>query len=248
MLRTLNYTGRSEIKKKDALFSFSDGNSSNPEFNVAFNFNLDDYPENASIYVEAYHKETRQRFEFGTIGNLRPPSNRRLDQLDLTGPTLFRVLIVDETGRHGLLLASGDQFRADEGDEEERKSSLLAIRSYPLGQLPWKVELTSGSAPELLLNSQIPGAVEKMKSDSVFQGLILPAVLREILTFYLWNDEEREDNEHCEKWMSFASMFAADRPDSADPIELLEWVDEVVREFSENFHFGDLLSEAKQDV
>jgi hypothetical protein len=241
MQRTLNYTGRSKIEKQHALFSFGESNGRAPVFNVEFNIDADDYAENASVYVEAYHKETRQRFDFGTIEKIKPPVDRRLDQIDLSGPTFFRVLIVDESGRHGMLLASGDQFRADTGDDEENKSSILAVRKYPMGQVSWRVYIAPGTAPELHLNSQINSAIEKMKSDPEFQALILPAAFRAVLTYYLWNDEDADGNEHYARWMAFASMFAEEKPDSNDPADLLRWIDEVVTSFSERFNLNDML-------
>ena len=245
MQRTLNYTGRSKIEKKHALFSFSEDNESIPEFNVAFNFERDQYPENAAVYVEAYYKETTQRFDYGKFGRLTPPSDRRLDQIDLSGPTFFRVMIVDESGRHGMLLASGSQFRADTGDDEGRKSSLLSVRKYDLGQVPWRVYLELGTAPELHLNSGIDNAIGRMTSDPEFRSLILPAALREILTYYLWSDEDAESSEHCARWMAYASMFAEENPDPNDPVDSRQWIEEVVRGFSERFHLlNDLLVKA----
>ena len=241
MQRTLNYTGRDKIEKKQALFSFSDQPGDYPVFNVAFNIATDAYPENAAVYVEAYYKETRQRFNFGTVGNVVPPADRTLNELDLSGPTLFRVLIVDESGRHGMLLASGEQFRADEGDDDERKSSILAVRKYDLGQLPWRVHFEPGSAPELHLNSKIENAIDKMKNNPTFQSLILPAAFRQVLLHYLWNDEDTDGNEHFEKWMGFASLFAEGKPETDCPQELSAWVEEVVEGFSGQFHLNDML-------
>ncbi len=243
MKRTLNYTGRARIEKKQAIFSFKDGASEIPEFNVAFNFEENQFPDNASVYVEAHYKETRQRFNFGCIGDISPPTDRRLDKIDLSGPTLFKVLVVDESGRHGLLLGSGNQFRVEEGDSDDHRAGLLAVKTCPLGQLPWRVEIQPGLAPTLLINSQIPGGIDKMKSDPTFQALIFPAVLREILMHYLWNDEDAEGNEHFEKWLSFAAIFADSKPQSVDPFDLISWIDEVTEEFAKQFQLNDRLTQ-----
>ena len=74
-----------------------------------------------------------------------------------------------------MLLARGDQFRADTGDDEDNKSSILAVRKYDMGQVSWRIYIEPGAAPELHLNSHINGVIEKMKSDPQFQALILPA-------------------------------------------------------------------------
>jgi hypothetical protein len=239
MLRTLNYTGRKKIERADALFSFTDDQKEIPEFNVVFNLDPSAYPAGAVVYVEAHYKETRQRYSFGLLAGLTPPDNRELNEIDLSGPTLFRVLIVDESGKHGLLLASGEGFRADDNGGEDNKSSILSVVTRPLGQLTWKVEFETGSMPELCLNNSIPNAIEKMRVDPMFQALVLPAALREVLMYFLWNEDD--DSEHGQHWMSFAELLADEKPHSNDPGELLNWVGDVVAEFSKRFRLIDRL-------
>lgn len=245
MQRTFNYTNRKKIDKKQALFSFKERDGQSPEFDVVFNINADDYPANTSLYVEAYYKETRQRFDCGKFPNIRKPANRVLDQIDLSGPTLFRVLVVDESGRHGQLLASGSQFRADVDSDSQDRTSILPVRKHPLEQQTWRVHFESGAAPELHLNSKIYRVIELMRTDPTFQALVLPAVLREILTHYVWNDDDPDD-EYCGRWMAFASLFAEQKPASEDPMELTDWVNEVVDGFSTRFHLADRLINASE--
>lgn len=239
MQRTLNYTQRRKVEQKQAQFSFSERTDEVPEFNVIFNIDGAVFPEDASLYVEAYHKETRQRFSFGKVSKIVPPDNRKLEQIDLSGPTLFKVIIVDESGNHGLLLASGDGFRADAKDDEDSKASILTVVSRPLHQIPWKVDFETGGAPELCLNSSIPNAIEKMRTDSVFQALILPAALKQVLTFYMWNEDG--ESELSERWISFSNLFA-DKPEGTDPVEITAWIDEVVDGFTARFDLCDRLN------
>ena len=239
MQRTLNYTQRRRIEQKQAQFSFADKSAEVPEFDVTFGIDSSHYPDDAALYVEAYHKETRQRFSFGKVSKIVPPQNRKLEQIDLSGAILFRVIIVDETGRHGLLLASGEGFRADAADDEESKSSIFAVVSRPLNQIPWKVDFDTGGPPELCLNSSIPNAIEKMRTDAVFQSLILPAALKQVLTFYMWNEDS--DSEVSERWLSFASLFS-DKPESNDPAELMDWIEDVVDGFTARFDLCDRLN------
>jgi hypothetical protein len=243
MQRTLNYTGRERIEKNQALFSFTDPAATVPEFNVALHLDSSKYPSNASVFIEAYHKETRQRFNFGTVGNIRPPSDRLLDKIDLSRPTSFRVLIVDSSEKEGMLLASGDHFRADDSDEEQR-SSILPVHQSMMGDLTWKVHFELGAAPELHINNKIIGGIEKVRSDPTFQALILPAALREILTCYMWLQVDPEEDEYCGRWIAFANLFGDEVPESNDPLEIAAWIDEVVSSFSERFHLVDLLENA----
>ena len=247
MQRTFNYTDRSGIKQHEALFGFSGSDDEIPEFHVKFNLETAAYPENADLYVEAHHGETRQRFYFGKINNISPPANRKLNELDLTGPTKFRVMIVDPSGKHGLLLASGDNFRGDADDKDENnKSSLLTVKTSPhLGQTTWKVEFDTGGIPELYLNNRIPGAIQKMSEDPLFQSLVLPAALRQILMYLLWNDDE--ESEYSERWMTFASSFAENKPEDSDPEALTSWVEDVVAGFSTRFDLCDRLVNSERN-
>ena len=244
MQRTLNYTRRQRIEQKQACFSFSDLASKIPEFNVKFDIDSGSYPKGASIYVEAYRKETRQRFYFGTVEKIVPPKNRELDQIDLSGSTLFRVIIVDESVTNGLLLASGDGFRADESDEHNSKSSLLTVVARDLGQVPWKVDMETCAAPELCINKKIPDALGKMRNDFVFQALVLPAALKQILSFYLWDETE---SEFSERWFAFAENYA-ERPDALEPRAVIDWVEEVVEHFTDDFEFSDRLISYIEDA
>ena len=240
MQRTFNYTGRQRIEKQHALFSFTENCEGAPEFDVKFSLDPDAFPPDAFLYVEAHFRETRQRFDFGTVGNISEPDDRRIDQLDLSGPTLFRVLVVDHTDRQGLVLGLGDHFRADAGDDAEDRTWLLAVHARPIGQLPWKMEFQTGGMPELTVSKSIPGAIERLRSDPVFQSLILPAALKEILVYYLWNDHE-DSGEIWEQWLSFAAQFAEPLPNGGDVSDLIKWVDEVVAGFCGQFGFSEML-------
>lgn len=246
MQRTFNYTGRHKIDQRDALFSF-DGPEDAPSFNVEFRINENEFPKDASLYVEAYYKETRQRYDFGKISKITPPIDRSLSEIDLSGPTQFRVLIVDESELNGLLLGSGSSFRADADDENNNRASILTVRKKPLGQLAWKVEFETGGVPELCINTNIPNAIDKMRSDPYFQSLILPAALKEVLIYFLWNEID-EESEISKRWMEFATHFGDEKPDTEDPLALIQWIDDVVFEFSRKFELCDRLLEVVKEL
>ena len=241
MLKTFNYTGRKKIYQDEVLFSLL-GSEDSPSFNVEFKFNERGFPKESALYVEAYYKETRQRYNFGKISAIVHPENRSITEVDLSGLTLFRVIIVDETESRGRLLASGERFRANSDNKEKKgKSSLISVVQKPMGQVPWRVDVEPENAPVLCLNKSIPNVIEKIRYDPYFKALVLPAVLREILVRFLW-DEVGAENEAMEKWMEFAEKFGEKMPASSEDIGLLEgWVDGVVDEFSKKLSLTDCL-------
>lgn len=237
MLRTFNYTGRHKILQKEASFEILEHADDAPSFNARFEIDHRDMPDEAKVYVETWYKETRQRFDYGTLGNIIPPTDRKLNQIDLSGSTNFRVLIIDESNEHALILASGEGFRYDSGDDEGR-SSLLAVKALPLDGLSWKLDFEDPDKPELIINSHIPNALEKMRSDAVFQALILPSAMSQILSRYLFSESSDMESEEFTKWLEFTQNFVDSSPVDMDIEEKEKWLDEVIEQFARRFEFS----------
>jgi len=240
MQRTINHTGRRKIDAKELQINIQEQENGVPVFDVDFSLNREKLSDNASIYIEAYQRNTLQRFEFGTVGEILKPENRELDQLDLTSLALFRIRIVDETEHLGRLIASAERLKPEGDNDEDQRSSLLVVRSRPLGQQTWKIEFDTGGKPELCINSRIPNAIGQLKNNPQFQSLILPAAFRQVLMFFLWNDDEEEGGV-AEQWIVFAEHLAGEKPPENDPLQLVNWIDDVVDRFSEAFELCDIL-------
>lgn len=245
MLRKFNYTGRTRIEKSEALFSISD-EGPNKSFDVIFNLDIEDFPASAALYVEAYYKETRQRFSYGLVFEQKPPSNRLLDQIDLSGETQFRVIVVDESDAHGKILASGDGFRAG-AENKGNSESLIAVEVKDLGSEVWRVEIEADGTPELCIDRKIPNAINKLSDDKLFQSLVLPAAFRQILMYFMWNGED-DESEAKERWMEFAEKYGGKKPYLEDTSDTLRWIDEVVSAFSSKFKFCEHALTILEDV
>lgn len=245
MLRTFNYTNRRKIDQKEVLIRLIDVDQRVPRFHAELRFDTGHYRPDAAVYIEAYYKETRQRFSYGVASRIVPPARTSLDQIDLTGTIQFRVLVVDESGKHALILASGEGFQADTGEtDEENRSSLLAVIARPLGALPWQVEFANDGKPALVVNQHIPAALEKVRSNVVFQALILPAAMRIILAKLMTSREIDEDGEIYLRWKAFAMQFTDAEPDNEHTDAFDIWLDDVIREFSKRFDLCDKLASA----
>jgi hypothetical protein len=241
--RRINHTGRRRIKTSEVQFELLDNGRAAPSFKAYFDLQTDELPADADLYVEAYHGPTSQRFSYGKVGSLTPPASTVLDRIDLSGPILFRVKVVDNSGRVGQLLAAANALRPTADENDEDRASLLTFRATDLGQLPWMLAFDDDCKPALCINNRIPEAKNKLVTNPVFQSLILPAAFREILVYILWNREGEEEEGSWQKlWIDFANQIAPeDIPESTDQIGLMGWVDDVVREFSTDHEFGTLL-------
>ena len=241
MQRTINHTGRRKLERSELSITLNEKPGSAPDFDVEFALNADNLPDDAQIYVEAYSSNTLQRFDYGTVASPAPPVNRKLDQLDLNGSTLFRVRVVDESGHIGRLVASAQGIRAESEDDTSDHASLMVLASRPLGQQTWRVNIAEGEKPELVINSAIPDAMGQLKGNPIFRALILPAAFRQVLLFYVWDDQFDEGSPQ-ERWLGFGEMFAGERPHTGDPAEFAAWVDTAVERFSERFRLCEMIS------
>jgi len=233
--RQINHTGRKHIKRSEVQIELID-NRGTPEFRANLKLDTSQLPSNADVYVEAYYKNTSQRFNFGTVAAPIEPESLLLDKLDLSGPTLFRVKVVDNAEQVGRLVASAEGISPKSEDEDENES-LMTFKSLPgLGDLTWKMSFEADK-PTLCLNNKIPEAKSLLLSNPLFYGLILPAAFREVL-FKLYIDDALEDEEGWQgNWVAFANKVAPEElSDPVDPEVVSNWINDVVQEFSNKHH------------
>ena len=230
MQRTINQTSRKKIDANAFVFVLREETTGDVNFDVRVNaFQKNEFPSEAEVYVEAHANITRQRFSCGTVGNLDLPINEKLDELDNTSPILFAVKIVENDCGAGRLIGLGERFSPQ--TDERDGLSLLPLKVTDLGQLPWKVDFYSAQ-PVLLINRSIPHGIDRIKNDLVFQSLVLPSVLREILTYYCLLDVD--ENEHASRWIVLAELLYEAKPDvehDEDHDETIDWINEVIVQF-----------------
>lgn len=249
--RHINYTGRQKIKHAEVEIELLEQDDRPPAFHASFNLNLEKLPSDADLFVEAYHRNTSQRFNFGMAGAPIHPSDTTLTEIDLSGPILFRVKVVDNSKKVGRLIASAEQLSPKDADEEEQRASLMIFKSIPeMGNLSWKLSFNEAHKPVLCINNRIPEAKHQLMNNPVFQSLVLPAAFREVLLYILWSEEDEptEGTWHGQ-WIDFSNKLAQyDCPiNEGDPDLLMSWIDDVVSKFSESHHLCDHLIKRMED-
>lgn len=187
------------------------------------------------VIIEPYVVSTSMRFDCGLVGKLQVPEDRRLTDLDQGGAIRFRVLVIDETSDPCRIAAAGTMSAGDP-DETDLRSILRLVETPSLGECLWKLDLADDALPELLINSRVPGFKAKLLNEPLVQGLVLPAVVRELLGEVL-NGSTLDDTPWATGWKQYAEKLAGRSiPDDEGADEFIE---DCVQAFCGQHRFAD---------
>jgi hypothetical protein len=236
MIRRINYTGRRKIPRENIHITLFRANGVD-EFDAVIRLAGLGFPDPARVFVEAYHKSDWMRFDFGTVAAPVIPSERRLTVFYEGARILFRVKVVATAEDSGKILAEADRLTPLSPSDAREREPLLPVRLVGnLGDQIWRVTWNGG--PGLELNKNEPECKHLLTADSRLKWLILPEVLRSILTRVLTEemDEEDEPGETGpgKRWLDFAASIHPEPPppsEARDPEIIEKWADEVVSSF-----------------
>ena len=229
----LNFTGRRKIAKSHVNISVT-GIGGIEIFNAELQLGGYDFPESASVIIEAFRQLELVRFDFGTVGNLIPPDSCRLSEFGTLAGLRFRIKVVSNDEPRGRLLAVCDRITPQRQELQSlSRVPLLAVRAQDLGREVWRLDFAD--EPLLLVNPRIVPKKQLVHSVE-FQSLALPEILRSILNRILIVEQIRvPDDSHdwTSRWLKFAeSMPGVGKvPDIADPESDLEWIDAAISSF-----------------
>jgi hypothetical protein len=228
----LNYTGRVHISKSNINISISD-DKDDKSFKALFDFSRLKLSKGAQVIVEAYHRMMQsQRYEFGTIEKITVPSDTSLGLLGESDTVKFRVLIIDKDSK---ILASADGIKIE---KKGKRACLLPVEEAPLEFLLWKLQL-DGDELVLQLNEQIDEIKNVAAFDPRFIHSVYPAVIREILLYLVVVEDIDLNNPQIDwhiNWLKYATRIYRNPPDtpfSDNKDDVLEWIDGVVKAFSD---------------
>ena len=242
MIKRINRTRRKRITRAyiDLSLRATQGSEA-PIFDLELDLSAYSFPPDSPVRVEAWRGNAVQRWDFGTVGRLAPPPETERHLTDVPTGAQFRILVVAGDGS-GRLLGHAPNIRPVLPVD----SRLPLEESDELGAQVWRVDFDGeNGSPVLQVNSGIPGISEVVRSDSAFRSLVMPEVLRTILTRMVLIDRadiEDEDGPWAD-WFAIAQAYLPD-VDPPEPLGLgpapmeeieraREWIDAVVGALAE---------------
>ncbi|MBL8809037.1 MAG: hypothetical protein JNM43_02570 [Planctomycetaceae bacterium] len=229
----LNFTGRRRISHQHVTITVS-GIGGIESFRAELQLESYQFPSSAAVIIEAWRQLELARFEFGTIGNLQPPADCRLSEFGAIDGLKFRVKVVSMEPPRGRLLAVADRIAPQApGQQAMPRVPLLAVRSQDLGREIWRLDFSD--EPLLLVNPRVVSRKQLVQATE-FQSLVLPEILRSILTRILLVEQTRSTDDAEDwtaRWLRFAeSLPGVGRvPEDSDPESDLDWIDSAISSF-----------------
>ena len=234
MIRRLNFTNRKRIDKSRVEISIRESPDNDvPTFDAVLDLGGLELPDDARVVVSPYRLSFAMRFDWGTVGSLIPPEDRRLTETPVNPQFRVMVLAPDGSGR---IYAMCDRIKPKRGDAP--KSLLWLDEVETLGEEVWHLDIPDGN-PTLQVNKSVSDISTDARNNGVFRALVIPQVLRGILQQALIYDcaDPDGDSGDWEDWMEFLRQYdvgAIPVPSSTgdrDPEETNQWIDRWVNAF-----------------
>lgn len=247
MIRRFNRTGRKAIARQHAKVTLHKPDPEQTYFEISLYLAPYSFPEDAKVRVEASRSNAVQRWEFGTVGDIRLPTQSDRVLRDIPESAEFRVAIVapDDSG---LLFGLSDSIRprrqpTTHGMETAVESLLHVEIVNDLQQEVWRIDFGNEELPVLQLNDSIVGITHVVEHDPAFRSLVIPEIFRSILqraVLVAQIDPDDPEPNAWTDWLAFAKRQApgADVPtlidlsDTGEREAALSWIEEVVSRFA----------------
>ena len=251
--RHINFTRRQKIKSEHIEIRMLEVVAGEPlAAKASLSLDALNFPAEARVAIEAYHRSSGQRFDCGTIANLNIPSPLILDEVDRSGSVLFRVKVVsDEEEGSGKILGSAERVQPRSEDNDEGRRSLFPVLFRDLGPETWTVDTAEDDdRPVLVLNKRIPGIAHLLQKNAVLQGFLLPAAFRIVLDLLARDVTDFDDEPGWKsEWLEYCrDGLGMETPQGIDAEGQQEWVDQCVRRFCELSGFVEAIQRAEEET
>ncbi len=249
-MRKYNYTGRKRINRTDIILAVPVEKNSK---NIFFEFDINEsmigiYNPDSNLVVEAYYRSSYMRFEYGKIGDIKPPPQRYLTAFKDPELIKFRVKVLSQ---NGMIEGLADRIKPDSEDDETHQESILNVANRDLNCAIWRMEFSDDDTNPLLL---IDIGIDKthLNHNIELKTSIIPHAFQQILTeiiFFSSDDfdftTDNLDNDWRSRWWLYCEdldrKLTSEELDEMDEVEKKDWIDETVACFSRKMNYKNEL-------
>ena len=238
-VKRLNFTNRSKLTREQANVLVHPGKPATFEAVL----NLSHLPDSARVFVEAYHRTTRMRFDFGTVGGLKtpPPLELRLTEFPDWKDVSFRVKVTDVTETPGRIIAWANNIHP-KGPDDDKQNDLVRWKDADLNGLLWDL-MFDEKGPVVLVEKTVGHAT--VGQEGRFIAVAYPEILRRSLAEALLVDKTTgDDPEHWftawNKGYLTGKLGLPPVPEDANDIEQRrDWIEQAIAAFGRQFKLVD---------
>jgi hypothetical protein len=258
--RRLNYTQRQRLERRHVDITIRRPREGDPpEMSASIDLTSYSLPPDARVMIDAYRNTAWQRFEFGTVGAVQAPEDRLLREFGAGEGVHFRVKVV-EPHSHGAtaarILAQADGIKPK---EDGPRRSLLPLDPDPsLTKEVWRLEIDENDGPLIKVSTHLVRDRQALARSPAFRSLVLPEVLRRVLTWALEDDLPGDDEDDWEtprgRWIRFGCGLLGqteppenldDRDEGADARDA--WIEQAVNRFCHSNRIDEVFGEWWRD-
>lgn len=235
MLRTYNYTGRTDLDKKDIIVeTFGDA------FSVKLK-NIESLPKNCEISLIVKHRLLSTKFNDGTVKKKleekEPIKHNLKDFFDILENFKMDILIVNSENQ--ILSRTNDiPIKIIETEEEVNKGILPIKISTDLVNPPYKVSVDDREI-KLEVSYKCSILKEKLNDRETNEfNLIMPAIIRDALTIFYFNSNLSDKN--YDKWSQFIKDISDDNKylTTENTEQKFEYIEDLTQIICEKHNFS----------
>jgi len=253
MMYHFNYTERKPIDPESAKLRLV--KSGDQPLLCDINLTLDSYdlPNDAELYLEFLDKYTYKRIGLGPLGSFKRVT-KEIEGFTTEDALKYRLKVVDQTQKHGLLLAVMEG-RATKDPLPD--NYLLSFRPDDLGDIVYDVECSFNDDPVVLINKELQLDLKELANNPIFLGLAFPSIVKDILLQILFKHKiyDTEGDAWQHNWLRHIVNIcgmplppdpdkeeaSAEIPENGKPNDKLqeklnEWIDDAIKAFFRHHH------------
>jgi hypothetical protein len=239
-VKRLNFTNRSKLTREQANVIVFPGDPAVFELILDLS-HLVDSAGAARVFVEAFHRTTRMRFDFGTVAAIQPPQKRFLTEFPEWKDVSFRVKVTNITDAPGRIVAWANNIRP-KGPSDDKQDDLVRWKDVDLNGRLWDLEFDE-KGPIVLVEKKVGHGTLGM--DGRFIAIAYPEILRRSLAQALL--VEKTNGDDPDHWFKgWTKGYLTDKlglspvPEDADDVEQRrDWIEEAVEKFGKIFKLVD---------